>query len=74
MESKKGLSAGRTISSNELIVDREKEIETFEPEEYWSIEAEFLKNETVFEGQFYGENGKKQELKTEADVKEIINN
>lgn len=71
---KKGLSAGRVQSvAMKLIVDREKEIETFEPEEYWSIEAEFLKNETVFEGQFYGENGKKQELKTEADVKEIIN-
>ena len=37
------LSAGRVQSvALKLIVDREKEIEAFIPEEYWSIEAEFL--------------------------------
>ncbi|MEA2113364.1 MAG: type I DNA topoisomerase [Patescibacteria group bacterium] len=37
----RGLSAGRVQSvAVRLIVDREREIETFKPDEYWSIEAE----------------------------------
>jgi len=40
----KGLSAGRVQSvAVRLIVDREREIEAFKPEEYWSIEAELSK-------------------------------
>ena len=38
---KRGLSAGRVQSvAVRLICDREAEIEAFEPQEYWSIEAE----------------------------------
>ncbi|MFD1850393.1 type I DNA topoisomerase [Oceanobacillus bengalensis] len=71
---KKGLSAGRVQSvAMKLIIDREREIENFKPEEYWTIEAEFLKDETVFEGSFYGINGKKEELKSEKDVNVILN-
>lgn len=37
----RGLSAGRVQSVTvRLIVDREREIEAFKPQEYWSIEAE----------------------------------
>ncbi|NBJ68414.1 MULTISPECIES: type I DNA topoisomerase [Clostridia] len=69
---KKGLSAGRVQSvAVKLIIDREKEIENFKPEEYWSIDAQFLKDKELFQGSFYGVNGKKVALKTEADVKEI---
>ncbi|NWO12959.1 type I DNA topoisomerase [Virgibacillus sp.] len=69
---KKGLSAGRVQSvAVKLIIDREKEIENFIPEEYWSIDAQFLKESELFEGAFYGINGKKVALKTEVDVKEI---
>lgn len=69
---KKGLSAGRVQSvAVKLIIDREKEIESFIPEEYWSIDAQFLKESELFEGFFYGINGKKVALKTEADVREI---
>ena len=40
-----GLSAGRVQSvAVRLIVEREREIEKFNKEEYWSIEAEFRKN------------------------------
>ena len=39
---RKGLSAGRVQSvAVKLIVDREREIEIFKSEEYWSISAEF---------------------------------
>lgn len=38
---KKGLSAGRVQSvATRMIVDREQEIEQFEPEEYWYVEAD----------------------------------
>ncbi len=41
----KGLSAGRVQSSSlKIIVDREKEIRAFKPEEFWSIDAIFDKN------------------------------
>ncbi|WP_405102215.1 type I DNA topoisomerase [Oceanobacillus sp. FSL H7-0719] len=69
---KKGLSAGRVQSvALKMIIDREKEIENFKPEEYWSIEAAFEKDKEVFEGAFYGIDGKKQELKSNEDVKVI---
>jgi DNA topoisomerase-1 len=39
---RRGLSAGRVQSvAVRLIVDREREIEAFKPEEYWSINVEF---------------------------------
>jgi len=42
----KGLSAGRVQSvAVRLIVDREREILSFTPVEYWTIEAEFTKQE-----------------------------
>ncbi|WP_430785955.1 type I DNA topoisomerase [Virgibacillus flavescens] len=70
---KKGLSAGRVQSvAVKMIMDREKEINGFTPEEYWSIEADFLKNKETFEGSFYGINNKKEELKTEEDVTKIL--
>lgn len=38
---KKGLSAGRVQSvATRMVVDREQEIEQFEPEEYWFVDAE----------------------------------
>lgn len=71
---KKGLSAGRVQSvAVKMINDREKEIKAFKPEEYWSIEAQFLKDKEEFTGKFYGVDGKKLELKNETEVKEITN-
>lgn len=70
---KKGLSAGRVQSvALCLIIDREKEINDFKPEEYWTIDGTFLKGQETFEASFFGKNGKKLPLNSEADVKEIL--
>ncbi|WP_316274660.1 type I DNA topoisomerase [Bacillus halotolerans] len=70
---KKGLSAGRVQSvALRLIIDREKEINDFKPEEYWTIDGTFLKGQETFEAGFFGKNGKKLPLKNEADVKDIL--
>ncbi|PLR84200.1 type I DNA topoisomerase [Bacillus canaveralius] len=70
---KKGLSAGRVQSvAVRLIIDREKEIKDFVPEEYWTIGGEFLKGKDMFEASFYGVDGKKLELTSEADVKNVL--
>lgn len=40
---KRGLSAGRVQSvALRLIADREEEINAFVPEEYWTLDADFL--------------------------------
>jgi len=70
---KKGLSAGRVQSvALRLIIDREKEINDFKPEEYWTIDGTFLKGQETFEASFFGKNGKKLPLNSEVDVKEIL--
>ncbi|MBT2683045.1 type I DNA topoisomerase [Bacillus sp. ISL-37] len=70
---KKGLSAGRVQSvALRMIIDREKEIAAFVPEEYWTIGAEFLKGKSAFEASFYGIGKQKTELKSEDDVKNIL--
>jgi len=52
---KKGLSAGRVQSvAVKLIIDREKEIREFQPEEYWTVTAELLKGSESFHAKFYG--------------------
>ena len=72
MQSKTGgKSAGRVQSlALKLIVDREREIENFNEEEYWSITAKFKDMDANLDT-FKGE---KAELKTEADADEVLNN
>ncbi|PDY47624.1 type I DNA topoisomerase [Bacillus pseudomycoides] len=70
---KKGLSAGRVQSvAVRLIIDREKEIQSFIPEEFWTIKTEFVKGKDTFEASFYGVNGEKIQLTNEAQVKDIL--
>ncbi|KXG75737.1 type I DNA topoisomerase [Thermotalea metallivorans] len=72
---RKGLSAGRVQSvATKLICDREKEIEEFVPQEYWSISA-YLKKEKsheMLEAKFYGFGQEKVELNTKEDVDKIL--
>ncbi|MBQ3024454.1 MAG: type I DNA topoisomerase [Spirochaetaceae bacterium] len=70
---KNGLSAGRVQSvALRLICEREKEVEDFIPEEYWSLEADFTKGKSTFTAQLVQYAGKKPELKNEQQVKDII--
>lgn len=72
---KKGLSAGRVQSvAVRLIMEREREIQAFEPEEFWTIKTKFEKENEVFEASFYGMNGEKTELHSEQDVQNVLNN
>ena len=70
MQSKTGgKSAGRVQSvALKLIVDREREIEAFVPEDYYEIDAIF----DEFEAKLDTYNHKKIEIKTEEEAKEII--
>lgn len=71
---KKGLSAGRVQSvAVKLVCDRENEIRAFVPEEYWTLDANLIKNRKKFTAKFYGINGKKYELKNKQQADEIIN-
>ncbi len=72
---KRGLSAGRVQSvAVKLIVDRENEIESFIPEEYWNIYANLKdeKSKKEFEARFYGKNGKKIEIHSKEEIDEIL--
>ena len=71
---KKGLSAGRVQSvAVHIIIHREKEIKAFIPEEYWTINGEFLKGKDSFEGSFFGIDNKKVDLTSRAEVDEVLN-
>lgn len=70
---KSGLSAGRVQSvALKIIIDREKEIRNFKPEEYWSIAANFKKDKKKFEAAFYGIDNKKTDLPNQEIVSDII--
>ncbi|WP_281164951.1 type I DNA topoisomerase [Liquorilactobacillus sicerae] len=70
---KKGLSAGRVQSiALNMIIKREEEIRNFKPQEYWTISAKFKSQRQQFTAEYYGIDGKKQELKNNADVQQIL--
>lgn len=72
---KSGLSAGRVQSvALRLIVDREKEIESFVPQEYWTIDAKLQSGRRTFSSRFYGTvDGKKIEITNGEDAERIVN-
>ena len=72
---RKGLSAGRVQSvATRIICDREQEIQAFVPEEFWVVTAELSEKggKKTFEARYYGEDGKKRELHTEAETKAVL--
>lgn len=72
---RRGLSAGRVQSvAVRIVVDREEEISTFVPKEYWSIDAKLMPkgSRKVFNASFYGDANGKIELSNEDEAKLIV--
>jgi DNA topoisomerase-1 len=72
----KGLSAGRVQSATvRLIVDREKEIQAFIPQEFWSITAVLKKLKEEFEAKLFKKDGKtldKFAIKTKEESDKVL--
>ncbi len=73
---RRGLSAGRVQSvATRLVVEREEEINAFQPKEYWSMVADLSRiapNLGGFKAEFYGAD-KKIELNSEEEVQAVAN-
>jgi DNA topoisomerase I len=69
----KGLSAGRVQSSTlKIVVDREREIRAFIPEEYWSIDTLFKTDIDATLVQFENEKIEKLSIKTGDNAKQLV--
>ena len=72
---RKGLSAGRVQSvAVKLIVDREKQIQAFVPEEYWSIDAKLSapKSTATFAAAFYGDRNGEIKISSKEQTDNIL--
>lgn len=70
---RKGLSAGRVQSvAVKIICQREKEIENFEPVEYWSITAVFSDGKEEFEADLFKIKEDNFEINSEEEINEIM--
>ena len=70
---KKGTSAGRVQSvALKIIIDKEREIREFVPEDYYLMYAKLEKNEDILVAKFYGDTSGKIELKDKKQVDKII--
>ena len=70
-----GLSAGRVQSvATRVVVDRENEIRSFVPEEYWKIEADLKTSAGKgFVAHYYGKDGKKEDIHTREEAEAVYN-
>lgn len=76
------LSAGRVQSVTlKLVVDREREIQNFKPEEYWTLSASMSKtnpnpnvanDDMEFMAQFVGVEGKKQKITNKEQMQNVL--
>ena len=72
---RRGLSAGRVQSvAVRMVDDREKEIQAFEPQEYWTLDVDLTDevSHKTFEAHYYGKDGKKVEPTSGEQVDGII--
>ena len=70
---KTGLSAGRVQTvALRLIVEREREIRAFKPQEYWSIEALCASGGQTFEASLAKIDGHKPVLGSEAEARAVV--
>ena len=69
----RGLSAGRVQSvALRLIVEREREIQKFVPQEYWEVEAELSKAANLFKAKLDKIDEKKAEIRNNNDAQSIF--
>lgn len=69
---RRGLSAGRVQSAAlKIICDREREIQAFNPEEYWQIMADF-RRDRAFTARLTTKNGKKMDIRTAEENEAIL--
>ena len=70
---KTGLSAGRVQTvALRLIVERERAIRAFKPQEYWSIDALCAKDGATFEAALHKVDGHKPQLRTEVEATAVV--
>ncbi len=71
---RRGLSAGRVQSvAVRLIVDREREIQAFQPEEYWTLDARLSTAfAQSFSARYWGMGEQKADLKTQDQVRAVV--
>jgi DNA topoisomerase-1 len=72
---RRGLSAGRVQSvAVRLIVDREAEISSFVPREYWTLQARLtpLDRDTPFVARYHAGDGKRRELAARSEVDQVL--
>ena len=70
---KTGLSAGRVQTvALRILVEREREIRAFTPQEYWTIEALCAKDGQTFEASLAKVDGHKPQLHTEAEARAVV--
>ena len=68
------LSAGRVQSvALKLVVDREKEIENFVPEEYWTVTAFHEKDKIAFKSTLQSFKNKKIKISNREEVDKVLN-
>jgi DNA topoisomerase-1 len=76
IKGRKGLSAGRVQTvALRLVVERDREIENFDPEEYWVLEVELSKvadHSHRFRARLVEIDDEKADLKAEGDVHPIV--
>ena len=75
VKGRKGLSAGRVqTAALRLVVERDREIEAFVPQEYWTLEAELSKvgDERRFRARLVRIGKEKPDLKTEAEAQAVV--
>ena len=70
---KRGLSAGRVQSvALKMVCDREEEIDSFIPQEYWDMDVVLNNGKKDFKASFYGDKNGKVEITGKEQLDEII--
>ena len=70
---KRGLSAGRVQSvATKMVVDRERQIRAFVPQEYWTLDAVFANGTKTFKAAFYGKAGTKMDIPDKETLDAVV--